>query len=195
MKRLRRWVFNLAAGVSLLLCVATMGLWVRSDWAADVLAWQWVSPQPPAIGTTSAWSVLGLVEKGGLLLLWERNTGDVRSIHPENPDFLHATRFADSYPTAGFFQSQNGSTSRYVLGFQYGYDREPGVPRYAIVVPIPALVLLFAAIPMALVPALVRRRSQSNRKRSGLCTACGYDLRATPDRCPECGTVPPKAQP
>jgi hypothetical protein len=43
-----------------------------------------------------------------------------------------------------------------------------------------------------LLPAIYLNRNnrRQSRRRAGLCSNCGYDLRATPQRCPECGEVP-----
>jgi hypothetical protein len=55
------------------------------------------------------------------------------------------------------------------------------------------------SIPAGLIPPLVgvvilvydRRRIRREERQAGnLCLICGYDLRATPQRCPECGAVP-----
>jgi len=48
--------------------------------------------------------------------------------------------------------------------------------------------LLVAGMGVLPIAWIARHRG---RPRIGHCPACGYDLRATPDRCPECGAVPP----
>jgi hypothetical protein len=80
-----------------------------------------------------------------------------------------------------------------VLGFSVWKDRSKnpmygpaGASWFVVAVPhwLPALL---AAIACWL--SLRRWRRQQMRLRENCCAKCGYDLRATPERCPECGTA------
>jgi hypothetical protein len=49
------------------------------------------------------------------------------------------------------------------------------------------LAIAFGILPTAYFVRWIRRIRQFP---PGHCLQCGYDLRATPNRCPECGTIP-----
>ena len=50
--------------------------------------------------------------------------------------------------------------------------------------------LIVTSLPIAYWLLIERRRHLAKRRRAaGLCPRCGYDMRASPDRCPECGST------
>jgi hypothetical protein len=61
-------------------------------------------------------------------------------------------------------------------------------PVWRIQFPLWFCALLFSVLPARWMFLTFRRHK---RKAAGLCLQCGYDLRATPNRCPECGTIVP----
>ena len=50
-----------------------------------------------------------------------------------------------------------------------------------------------AIAPLSVLPITARRIRTRRRVKGVLCPVCGYDLQATPGRCPECGRVPVRA--
>jgi hypothetical protein len=80
---------------------------------------------------------------------------------------------------------------RVVLFERYAYDWTTGSTNIYLGVPVPLVIVATAALPLA---RLARRLWPRRPAPDGICHDCGYDLRATPDRCPECGTFRPLAR-
>ena len=178
---MRRKLFNLAAALSLLLCVAVCVLWARSYGLTDQIVWN------RADGVRSIGSSQGRVVLA--LHVSER----VRS--PYAYGFHHSREKSSPANFASVHVSIDpGSTHADWEGggFEW-YLYRPLANNYLIVravAPHWFFVTATAILPLVWSGLKVRARVRDHRReRLGLCHTCGYDLRCTPKggRCPECG--------
>jgi hypothetical protein len=83
-----------------------------------------------------------------------------------------------------------------LLGFAFARDRQGALPSphdaWVLRAPHYAVLLATAFLPTVRLVNRLRARGAA-RRLAGHCRVCGYDLRATPDRCPECGTPAPNS--
>ena len=93
-------------------------------------------------------------------------------------------------PIAPSFPNPNRSWRRRFGPLVFGSEAYAGAKASSTIqyltVPIWPAIPIFIVSTIAVAARLVHR---GRRQRQGSCPRCGYDLRATPERCPECGTV------
>jgi hypothetical protein len=175
--------------------VATIALWARSYSIHDTLRF---GNLPPCQELDSI--------QGQLVFIQARKNGVNWNYGPIQIDLNnHAaqsppTQYWGALPTTAFAatipplmpmsESQrlwfHADTAAITLGGSPGFPFS-GCKLYSLAIPFWFLILAFAALPLWTARRIWKTNVAIKR---GLCHHCGYDLRATPDRCPECGSVP-----
>jgi hypothetical protein len=209
MRRLVRHLFTFFSVVSLLLCVVVCVLWALSYRRWDELH---INVLRPHEGGWLAYSTALSYSWGSLTFTtnWEegRNAapapnlplitryGGSRVAPWQNLNFGAAPYYEDAFGFAAIDIPENWHIYRRGP-FPRGPGRMPAAASsgmlpevrsrtHYLFVPMWFAVLITAAAPLATSCALWRARRRRRRQRD-VCINCGYDLRASPERCPECG--------
>ena len=175
---MRRRVFKFVAGVSLLLCVVTAALWIRSYWRND---WAAQASNGTTASGGSYYNVRGVSSENGFLTFYTHHAGGASY---GGPDTSIGSRTADpfAYRDVGWQQAQSRLHLGVLRWYRTSLTHSTGVDTSQHV----EVYYWFMASATALAPLWVWRSRR--RFAQGRCRTCGYDMRATPDRCPECGT-------
>jgi hypothetical protein len=178
MRRLLRWAFGFVTAMLAVLCVAMVVLWVRSYQVRERLDWvhhPHADRIEIAVGKISIMTVMFPEE-----------------VELTEPPGLHHEMLPDLTPTTAAWVEQDHAWNLLGLVFQGPNPVVAGfVFRFRLAI-IPCwMVIVLTSLPsLASVRWWTKRWFVRRRIPSGHCPTCGYDLRATPERCPECGAVP-----
>jgi hypothetical protein len=196
LRRVRRMLLDAATVLSLVLFVATAALWVRSHRQGD----RWARLQyVPRVGNYwqqvfSHWGVVvwaaeepqrRIYEEGGPGLGWHHLAWEAAPGNPVIPKLLWRPTRLEQW---GFAYHRERQIELEALGDW------PIVPHDVFAAPYWFIVLLFGVAPALAAIRWSRGYKSRKRSRQGRCLACGYDLRATLGRCPECGATAPAAK-
>jgi len=191
-----RFVANTLTALSLLTCVEVCALWVRSHFVIDLSRFSGDRKIELSIARGKA-SVSHMSQFSGQDGSW-----NYRPVEP-GTRLWHGARDGH-WRVERFILRVRGDERRpdgTVLGFGWrsgdsvsgqGLFRNVRTVGWGFRVPLWFLAALAAVAPVIRFHAAVCRR---RRAPVGRCRVCGYDLRATPDRCPECGTEPTPSAP
>ena len=177
MRRVAHPLFTACWVASLALCVAVCTLWPLS-YAA-----------PGAIGYGGRLHSKEVSVMDGHFLFCSVRSADpnyIRAVMPPGVSITPGVPVAYRVPR-GWVTAQFGGAGINVLRFSFPGAAGVDTIWYAHVP------CWLAALVTAVMPALhlfkLPKRRRAARCAAGRCTACGYDLRASPARCPECGTA------
>ena len=163
--------------VSLVILVGIAGVWIRSYFVADRYIWD---AEPPFV--KGMYHLRGLQIAGGLLQYAKEESGYPGFLvlpHGYSSILVSERRGVTSDPPWHLEPRPNGGD--WVIQYEMSFGN-----REMFSFPLWGLAVVFAILPMLQINRWWRRR---RRRVRGLCARCGYDLRATPERCPECGAM------
>ena len=194
---MRRRLFAIAAAMSLLLCLATAAAWVSSYFR--YIGFRFVrdfSSSDGMVQIRCSWVAL----RGGFdFAFWHHHAITPESAADLKEDHVWHAPVEIWSGSVGKLDETNNKylprpTYRFMptnpspLGFQFRARRGLYQGNYywygAAAIPFWFPVVVCSGLPLLWT---WRRRRARMRARRGRCRFCGYDLRATTDRCPECG--------
>jgi len=201
---MKRHHFSVLPWVSLALCIAILAIWVRSYWAEDFVGRRTTITKSDDPGR----KVVGVYSGcGGLCftnseISFQPTDNPLGGLSSNETDWNgHFGWYVEPNPPYYPAQVMVGKTFLNRLGFLFdshvnissgplvpGQLRRAKYTNYE--VPDWCVLFVLSVLPAIYFgPRISRRIRQDYRTRRNRCPVCNYDMRATPDRCPECGNI------